>query len=52
MLHPKSTFSCLLERSAEVLALYSGFQSLLIFSGLLNNLGLSSEPEGLRKFAE
>ena len=36
-----SDFSRLLERSAEVLALYSGFHSLLLLGGLLNNLGLS-----------
>ena len=37
----KSNFSRLPERSAEVLALYSCFHSLLLLGGLLNNLGLS-----------
>lgn len=37
----KSNFSRLFERSADVLALYSIFHSLLLLGGLLNNLGLS-----------
>ncbi len=37
----KSNFSRLFERSAEVLALYSSFHSLLLLGGLLKSLGLS-----------
>lgn len=37
----KRIFSRLLERSTEVLALYSVFHSLLLLGGLLNNRGLS-----------
>ena len=37
----KSNFSRLLERSTDVLALYSCFHSLLLLGGLLKSLGLS-----------